>query len=246
MFIETDFTNKVKALLEEDLITNLNIFGVIENCNEAKILVDDINNPSGVVVNNGYLNYIYTNNDEFVDKVIDYLSNNKGEYGFSALRYDIAQKIKGKFEMTWGNVCSLYYYNKNTVDKSKIKAEVTDVKIEDDYVVNEYYTYKDDSSIHDIRNSIYNRVSSCVYKNGKLASWLLIHDDNSMGPMYTKEEFRKEGYAVDATLDLVNKLLKNNKIPFLHIVKGNEASYRLAKKCGFVEHGTVDWFGIIV
>lgn len=246
MFIQTDFTRKVKSLLEEDLIINLNIFGIIENSKNTKILVDNIDNPSGVVVNNGYLNYIYTNNDEFIDKIIDYLSNNKGEYGFSALRNDIAKKIKNKFEITWNNECLLYYYNKKTVNTSNIKYKVSNVSIEDDYVVNEYYTFKDDESIHEIRDSIYNRASSCVYKNGKLASWLLIHDDNSMGPMYTKEEYRKEGYAVDVTLDLVNKLLKNNKIPFLHIVKGNEESYSLAKKCGFVEHCRVDWFGIIV
>lgn len=245
MFIQSDFNNKVRCLLEEDKIMNLNIFGIIENCEDAKIYVDSIENPTGVLVNNGYMNYIYTNNDEFIDNVIDYIRDNKGEYGFSALRYDIAQRIKDKFKITWNNVCKLFYYEGKHVDVGNIKSEVSSVRIEEDYVVNEYYTFKDEDSIHAIRDSIYNRPSSCVYKNGKLASWLLIHDDNSMGPMFTKEEYRKEGYAVDVTLNLIDKILKNNKVPFLQIVEGNHASYKLAQKCGFVEYAIVDWFGII-
>lgn len=246
MLVQTNFNDNLKNLLEEDLITNLNIFGIIENSKDAKIYVDDINEPTGVVVNNGYFNYMYTNNDKFIDEVIDYLSNNKGEYGFSALKSEIADKIKDKFEVEWESVCSLYYYRDKNVDTSKIKSDVTSVMIDHDYVVNEYYTFKDDESIHGIRDSIYNRLSSCVYKDGKLASWLLLHEDNSMGPMYTKEEYRKEGYAMDVTLDLLDKLVKNNKIPFLHIIKDNIASHGLAKKCGFEEYSTVKWFGIIV
>lgn len=246
MLVQTSFNDKVKKILEEDIITNLNIFGIIENSKEAKICVDDIENPSGVFVNNGYFNYIYTKNEEFTDKIIEHILKNRGYYGFSALKSEIADRIKGKFEVDWESVCSLYYYKDKSVDTGKIKSNVMPVKIEDDYVINEYYTFKDDESIHGIRDSIYNRHNSCVYQNGKIASWLLLHDDNSMGPMFTKEEFRKEGFAIDVTLDVIDKLLKDNKIPFLHIIKDNEASHKLAKKCGFEEHGTVKWFGIIV
>jgi hypothetical protein len=66
-----------------------------------------------------------------------------------------------------------------------------------------------------------------------------------MGVMYTKENHRRKGYAVDVTIDLAHQIIESGKIPFIQIVQGNGMSPGLAKKCGFVEAGKADWFGII-
>jgi hypothetical protein len=66
-----------------------------------------------------------------------------------------------------------------------------------------------------------------------------------MGIMYTKEEYRRKGYAIDVTIDLAKQIIDAGKIPFIQIVQGNGMSPGLAKKCGFVESGKADWFGII-
>lgn len=245
MLKETKYNDNLKRLLEEDRIYNLNIIGIIENSKDRKIYVDDENKPSGVLVNDGYFNYMYTNNDSFLDTVIKEIFQRKGEYGFSAVKPDIAKKIKEKYEVKWHNPCVLYYHDQD-IDIDCIKTDVRRLEPEDAKEVDKYYTYRDENSIYDIKHSIENRETSCIYKDGELASWLLIHDDNSLGPMYTKKEYRKEGYAVDVTLDLVNKIRNLGKIPFLHIVEDNVASHRLAKKCGFKPYNKCEWFGVTV
>lgn len=246
MILECKLNDNIINLLKEDLIWNQNIFAILENSKDFRVFVDDEVFPTGVVVNDGYYNYIYTKNDHFIEDVIEYLRYRKGAYGFSGVNIDLAKKIKSEFEIEWESPCTLYYYPNKTIDIDKIKIDICSVRLEDAYIIDKYYTYRDDDSIDEIKESIKNRLSRCVYKDGELASWLLMHKDNSLGPMFTKKEYRKEGYAIDVTLSLINELLKNKKIPFLHVVKGNFASDRLAKKCGFIELGDCDWFGIIV
>jgi len=123
---------------------------------------------------------------------------------------------------------------------------VKSIDIKDAEIINHYYTYKDEVSLDKIKDDIENRPSSAIYVDGEIASWVLIHNDNSMGIMYTKEEYRGRGYAEYVTLDLANKILKSGHVPFLTIVDGNNMSPGLAKKCGFIHEGVyTDWFGII-
>ena len=246
MLVECSLNEAIIDLLEEDLISNLNIFGILENSKNIKIYVDDLSFPTGVVVNDGYFNYVYTKNDDFIEEIIKHISKEKGEYGFSGVKSDIAEKIKSRFELEWENPCTLYYYDKKAVECKNIKSNVCSVKIEDADVVDEYYTYRDESTIQSIKDSISNRMSRCVYKDGELASWLLTHKDNSLGPIFTREEYRKEGYAIDVTLSLIDELVKAGKIPYFQVVKGNFASDKLAKKCGFKPHGSCQWFGVTV
>ena len=63
--------------------------------------------------------------------------------------------------------------------------------------------------------------------------------------LYSKEEHRGKGYAGDVTIDLASKIIKSGKIPYLQIIKGNNMSPGIAKKCGFVECGYVSWMGIV-
>lgn len=51
-----------------------------------------------------------------------------------------------------------------------------------------------------IKKDIQNRPSSAIYNDNEIASWVLVHNDNSMGIMYTKDEYRNKGYAVDICL----------------------------------------------
>ena len=119
------------------------------------------------------------------------------------------------------------------------------IRLEDAETVDKFYQYRNPWSLETIKRDITNRPSSAVYINGEIACWVLIHDDNSMGIMYTKEEYRRRGYAVDVTIDLAKQIIEAGKIPFIQIVQGNGMSPGLAKKCGFVEAGKADWFGII-
>ena len=200
----------------------------------------------GVVAIKGYFSFIFTQNDQFLGEVLNTLYKD-GNYGFSGVYRPLANKIKRRFQIEWESSCALYYYPSNKIDISLIKNPVQCAKFCDAKTIDSYYTFKDETSLVRIINDLEKRYSSAVYVNADIACWVLTHNDNSMGVMYTREEYRKMGYAVDVTIDLTNKILKSGKRPFLQIIEGNFMSPGLAKKCGFVHDGIFsDWFGIIV
>ncbi|HUV84244.1 MAG TPA: GNAT family N-acetyltransferase, partial [Methanosarcinales archaeon] len=141
--------------------------------------------------------------------------------------------------------CTLYYMPKENLNLSLKKNPTEKIRIEDAETVDKFYPYRNQWSLETIKRDITNRPSSAIYINGEIACWVLIHDDNSMGIMYTKEDYRRKGYAVDVTIDLTRQIIETGKTPFIQIVQGNGMSPGLAKKCGFVEVGKADWFGII-
>lgn len=238
--------NKKLALeyLNKWPIINLNIIGFIQNEEDAEIYVDDEAAPTGVVAKKGYFSYIYTENDKFLEEVLSTLYVN-GEYGFSGVYRPLAEKIRKRFLVEWESNCALYYYPRKEADLSKIKNPVESIKIEDAETIDHFYTYRNETSLERIKEDIIKRPSSAIYVNGEIASWVLIHNDNSMGIMFTKEQHRKFGYAVDVTIYLQNKILNSGSIPFLQINEANTMSPGLAKKCGFVHEDLYsDWFGI--
>lgn len=244
MLMKTGLTDRVRKFLEKDLLINLNMVGIMENVPEALIYVDSLENPQGVFICNGYMHYIYTNNDEFIDEVVGTFLKD-GFFGFSGVEVSIAEKIKSRFKVNWENPCTLYYLPEERLDLGLIKNPIQPIDIKDAAIVDKYYQYRNEWSIERIKRDIKERPSSAVYVGGDLACWVLVHEDNSMGIMYTREEYRRKGYAVDVTIDLASSIIKKGKIPFLQIVEGNNMSPGLANKCGFVECGHVTWFGII-
>lgn len=244
MLIKTEKSNTIINYLKKKPLINLNIISIINNVPEAEIFVDNIENPNGVLVRNTYFNYIYSEDDKFIDEVCETYFKD-GFYGFGAVERSIAEKIKKKFDTQWNNPCGLYYMPEKNLNMKLIKNEARSIDIKDAETIDEYYEYRHPGTLKDIKNDIKNRPSSSIYVKGELVSWVLVHNDNSMGIMYTKEEHRKKGYAVDVAVDLASKIIKDGNIPYVHIVDGNYKSIGLAEKCGFEKCGEVVWFGII-
>jgi hypothetical protein len=244
MIIKTKPSKAITQYLNTNKIINLNILGIIENEPEAEIYVDNEESPDIVLVRHEYFNYIYTEDDDLLDEMLEYLFKDNF-YGFSGVYRPLAEKIRKKYSLTWESRCALHYLPEENLDLSLIKNPVKDIDLEDAKTVDEFYTYRYPGSIEKIKKDILNRPTSAVYNKNDIASWVLVHNDNSMGIMYTKEEYRKKGYAVDTTIDLAFKIIKQGKVPFLQIVKTNTMSPGLAAKCNFVPHGYSDWFGII-
>lgn len=246
MLIRTAKTGAIMAFLKKELLTNQNIIGVIENMPEAEIYVDDEMQPTGVLVKkDGYMHYIYTESDSFIDNVCEnYLK--EGFYGFSGVEGELAEKIRSRYLLGWESRCTLYYMPKENLDISLKKNPTERIRLEDAETVDRFYQYRGPETLDVIKRDISKRPSSAIYINGEIVCWVLIHDDNSMGIMYTKEAHRRKGYAIDVTIDLASQIIEADKIPFIQIVKGNGMSPGLANKCGFVEIGKADWFGIVV
>ncbi|MBB6214028.1 putative GNAT family acetyltransferase [Anaerosolibacter carboniphilus] len=244
MLIKTEISQTILEFLRTDLPVNLNILGILDNVPHVEIYVDHVEHPRGVLIKKDYFHYLYTKEDHFIDAVMDQFFR-EGFYGFSGIEGYIAEKIMKKYDVTWTSPCTLYYMPKENLNLKLIKNPVQSIALEDAAVVDHFYTYRNEQSLETIRRDIQERPSSAIYVDGEIACWVLIHDDDSMGIMYTKDTHRKKGYAVDVTIDLASKTIEKGKMPFLQIVEGNNMSPGLAKKCGFVEWGKVTWFGIV-
>lgn len=245
MIKKTKPSIEIIEYLKKDHITNLNILGIMENEPSCEIFVDSLEESNGVHVRLGYFNYLYTESDEFLEKIL--VENFKeGNFGFSGVREDISQKIKERSKLQWENKCGLYYLKKENLNTSLIKNQVQSIDLKDSDTINNFYEFKGEKSLERIRDDIIKRPSSGIYINGELVSWVLVHNDNSMGIMYTKKEYRKNGYALDLTVDLSKKIIELDKIPFLHIISSNKKSPGLAIKAGFTKYSNINWFGISI
>jgi hypothetical protein len=244
--IKTTLSDKIIACLKKDLMQNLNILGILENYKDVEIYVDDEEHPKSVLVRRGYFNYIYTKEDSFIEDALNTQYKNDGFYGFSGLEESVSKKLREHFITHWESPGDLYYLPKENFDPSLKKHETKNIDIKDAQKIDHYYTFRNNNSINRIKEDIKSRLSSAIYKGDELVSWVLMHEDNSMGIMYTMEEHRGEGYAVDVTIDLASKILKQGKVPFLQINRHNDKSPGLARKCGFVMDGSAIWFGGIM
>lgn len=246
MLTKTNNRDTVIRYLMEEPIINLNLMGILENIPQVEIFVDDELNPRGVLLRKNYFHYVHTKSEKFIDALAETFFTEEGYYGFSGVEEGIARWIRGKFKVEWESLCRLYYLPKENFKPQLIKSKVEPARIEDAELIDNYYPYRNNYSLAAIKEDILYRPSAAIYKNNEIASWVLVHDDNSMGIMHTKEEYRRNGYGVDVTLSLANKIFEEGRVPFLQIVRSNGMSPGLAQKCGFVEVGNVEWFGIVV
>lgn len=246
MLTQVTYNETVKNFLEKERIINLNIIGALAYLEESQIYVDDSKQPEGVFVIGKGIYYLYTKSQIFVDKVLEEFFYRPGYYAFSGVEREIADYIQSKYKVHWANPCDIYYYPHETIDRGDIQHEVRTISLEDAAMIDSFYTYQGEGSLEEIKENLKRRPSSGVYIEDELVCWVMVHEDDSMGIMYTKEAHRRKGYAVDVTIDLIDQMLKLNKTPYVQIVESNGMSPGLATKCGFVKDGKCTWFGIEV
>lgn len=244
--MRTTRREQVLAYLRKFPVITLNIIGAIENNPAAEIFVDDEASPGGALVRSGRYIYLHTESDAVLDMFCAAFFRDEGCYEFSGVWRPLADKLRRRFPLLWDSPCRLYWLPAARLDTGRIASAVESLKPADAEFVDRHYQYRDDSSLDKIRESIARRPSAAVYAGGQPASWVLVHDDNSMGVMYTLDSYRKQGLAVDVTLSLAAKLIAAGQTPFLQIHEDNAMSPGLAEKCGFIPCGRADWFGIIV
>lgn len=226
----------VKWLSDQGHIT-LNIRGVIRNT-ELKVYTDDVNTPHGVYIKDDYFYYIYAKTVEFVKSFDETLT--ASFIGFSGTNAKVKEYYARKL-LQWQNPCHQYHYPEADVEAEALES----LALSDAEFVNEHYEYSHDYSIYEIRKAIEERPSACIREKGQLISYVMLHDDDSIGYMYTLKEHRGKGHALRLTKSIVQKTIESRRLPYIQIVHGNQPSIGLAKKAGFEFHGDVYWFGII-
>lgn len=216
---------------------SLNIKGILNNT-DYQGLVDDLESPQIIWLKDKYFNFVYANNKEVV-KTFDE-SITEGYFGFSGTNQVVYDYYLENGLIQWQNTCDQFHYEGDTFDINPLES----LNLSDADTVNDNYEYKNETSLEKIKEAIMNRPSSCIRVGGQLVSYVLLHDDDSIGYMYTLPDYRGKGYAYDLTRDIVNKTIESGRIPYIQIVQSNHKSIGLALKAGFVKHGEVHWFGV--
>jgi hypothetical protein len=235
----------LRRFLEKERIATLNLVGILKNEPRVEVLVDNGNDPRGVLVRGPWFSYVHSKEDAFFEELFQDMGRKEGLHHFSGVWRPVAERIKARFPLAWDEGCDLYALPPgHRAPLAGSRAVSIDPK--DAEIIDAHYTYRHSGSLEMIRACIQQRPTSAIYVDGHIVSWILVHEDDSLGIMYTLEEHRRKGYAQEVSLDLVAKQLAAGKTPFLQIRDDNGVSPGLAKKCGFVCHGQCDWFGVAV
>lgn len=245
MIIKTEDSKVIRDYLKKYELETLNLTGIIDNVKEAQIYTDSLQNPTGVLVRYKYFNYLHTDNINFIDDMFKEIFP-PGKYGFAGTTRFISDVIKNRYTKDWENDCDFYYIPKENYDRVSLKSNVRSIDINDAKYIDDHYNHKNSHTLYEIQEAISNRPSSAIYIDNEIVSWVLVHEDGSLGIMYTLEDHRGKGFAFDVALDLSRKIINAGNIPFLQIISTNTMSPGLAKKIGFVKKFEADWFGIII
>lgn len=227
----------------------LSTLGRLQNCVLAqklpRIYVDDPANIRGVALISGakYKTIdLCCEDTSFAGDVMKKMKAGSFIY-FPGIEIQAAKVLKEKINCEWENPCDCYYYPHKTVPFSNGDYTAVSIDLKDAAEVDSFYTYRSKHSLGQIREEISSRPSAAIYVDGEIASWAVTHFDNSMGAMFTKPKFRKQGMSVAVTQHLMRELLKQNITPYVQIVQTNLASKSLAEKCGMLYFGRHDHFG---
>ncbi|MCL2853157.1 MAG: hypothetical protein FWE20_09020 [Defluviitaleaceae bacterium] len=246
MITRTNANNHVIKFLEADKHTNLNILGYLDYDRRADIYLYGGDMEKGVIIGSAEQDFFFvaTENQYFIDEFWKSLPS--GFKIFSAVPAQTALIFEQSYGFAWCNPCKAYVFTGKSepFENSEYKHEaLTADDIEEVYY---YYTFKEEVPIDPIRENILTKDSSCIRVNGELAAWCMVHaEDGSMGPIYTKEEYRRLGLAKIITSRLIGKLLAKNIVPYVQIISDNAASLSMIKDFEMMEysHDCV-WFGI--
>lgn len=235
----------LEVLYSQYPLETLTIKNILQNKSKLVCYANSINDPDGILVESGYLHYVFTKDSAFIEEVVAHFQK-KGEYGFAGIPREIANALSQRYEVEWSNPCSAYTLNFEAYHPERQSHQTRSLRLEDAELIDKYYPYSGEHTLKMIREDIALRPSAAVFINNAPVAWALQHPDGTIGMMHTLEEHRNKGYARDTTFGMIQALLERGETPVVQIAESNQASQALAKSCGFEPFGTADWFGILV
>lgn len=232
----------IESLLKQANYYALPLLGIGKTF-DPEWIVDDLEEPKGLFYSPHYFSFLYSEDEGYMNQISRERFTD-GFYGFSGTHPKVFEYMKKHFFIHWLTVSSQYHYSGN---QGPYDGPYTIESIEESWAdeINAHYEYKGDQTLDEILRGIKERPNACIRIDGKLASWVLLHDDYSIGFMYTKPEYRELGLGRLVSQAVVQACVDKGITPFLQIVHGNHKSEGLAQKSGFTKHADVYWFGII-
>lgn len=100
----------------------------------------------------------------------------------------------------------------------------------------------DKDSVSYVRDRLLAGVMYGAFADGRLAGFIGMHSEGSLGMLYVDEDYRRQGLAASLTAYAANRILERGWTPYGHVITGNEASIRLQEKLGFYQAGNMFWW----
>lgn len=250
MFLLNDLS-KLEPIFKAAHLENIEVIGRLKNIKNAKIWVDDLEQPSAFLYQDDEWTAPFAKTEKGIANLVGQMEE-RPYFEFCGIPMNIARvvieslKQKG-YALDWEEHCGLYHlpasaYDRYQAEDSQPLGPILETDLE---TVNHYYTYKGEGSLAYLKQCISANASSMVRdENGAPVSWALIREDGSMGVMYTLKTHRKKGLAKKVSIDLIKKAIQTDLVPYVHIVIGNAPSVALATELGMVKWGEVLWFGL--
>ncbi|MBB6217225.1 ribosomal protein S18 acetylase RimI-like enzyme [Anaerosolibacter carboniphilus] len=228
---------EILSKLVENRIQNINLINFIEDYPIHSIEKAD---NSFLVRGRSDQDWVYfssnspTEFEALVEKV-----DEEDEYFAIIEDWMLPYLLKDK-KVIWELVCMKLYFPEDK-PVGPPKSEIVDLT--HDYVqyIFDHSKYKDFTSVEYITERIEKGIGLGILRDEKLVAWLITHDDGAMGFLHVLDEYRGRGYALDLTVEMVDRLRKQEKIPFVHIEENNVQSMGLALKMGFKEDRRIRW-----
>ena len=239
--------NEVIKHLQAAGSANFNVLAFLAYDSDADVYTYGGDIANGVIVGDADRDFFYlaTHNRDFLEEFWQFLPS--GHKVFSGVPTSIANILTEGKKIVWQSPCKVFVYDGVTpIADFKTDFEIKPLTPEDAEDVDNHYTYQHEGSIDELRESIQKMDSACIRIDGRLASWCLVHvRDGSLGPLYTKKEFRGRGLAEAVAAHLLKTLVAKNQIPYAQIVDDNAPSLALIKKLGGMDY-VYDclWFGL--
>ncbi len=222
--------------LKRDEKKNINVINFIESYPVDR--VDQVGDTIRVRGKSDHdWNYISSNSKDEFQSLLGELNNEKY---FAILEDWMVPMVEAEGALDWKLSCIKFSYPESKKIPI-IDAPITPLSIEDaDWIFRsgKYATYT--STLY-IREMIQKGPAIGIRQDGLLVAWVMTHDDGAIGFLHVLPEYRNRGYAIALTCEMIRRVKRVGKIPFVHIEEENFSSIRLAKKLGFEEERKVHW-----
>ncbi|XP_019726039.1 glycine N-acyltransferase-like isoform X3 [Hippocampus comes] len=129
---------------------------------------------------------------------------------------------------------------------SDINSRISSLDLSHAHLVNQTWKFGgDELGYKKIVRQISNFPSYCITDHqGQPVSWLLLHENLSLGMLYTLPEHRRKGYATVLVYTMAQRLLAEGYPVFTYVEEGNMVSFKMFKNLGFIDDPSVRriWF----
>ena len=155
------------------------------------------------------------------------------EAHFCVKSRDAADAVQERFHLQGQTPCAQWVYTKDTAPAvpGLEGADIRPLPEEDVPAAAPHY--------HDSADYLLERSRAGelwgIYEEGKLAGFMGLHEEGSMGILAILPEFRRRGLASLLESWVIGRQLREGRVPYGHVIDGNEASTALQQSLGLTK-----------